>query len=392
MPCSSGSDAVVLGGRHAACTTALLVCLLPFLVVDCSSNDDWVPGDSSTTDAGSGGGTGTWSDCAEGYTCFPEPATNVVWVMKNDGNVNGPTCKTVCENALAGRCEYHACDHGRPIAHADIAGFAAIAAGLGFTCREGGCWWPEAPSEGLYLVSIDTNESDGSKTCFFPTETEHSCSSHPGNANCYGERYASVCPCVPKALDEACEWDCPPHHTTRAVWKTAGTSCVERINYWRKKACEDGWVECPPAGLPPMVECTACHECANSEAEWDADHGAHSSFQRCGEMVQGEGGGETCADVIDAFVSERALDEDGIMRCTGHCGPIVAQGCQTFHWGKDRDSGFHTLNWRSCNADQCQSYCDDNPGDCFTHDTSPPMTCDDPDVDNEPGPDGPPCP
>jgi hypothetical protein len=141
-----------------------------------------------------------------------------------------------------------------------------------------------------------------------------------------------------------------------------------------------------------MVECTACHECANSEAAWDADHGAHDSFQRCGEMVQGEGSGETCADVIDAFVSERAPDDNGIMRCTGHCGPIVAHGCQTFHWGRDDDSGFHTLNWRSCNVDQCQSYCDDNPSACFTHDTSPSMTCDDPDDGAEPGPDGPPCP
>jgi hypothetical protein len=135
-----------------------------------------------------------------------------------------------------------------------------------------------------------------------------------------------------------------------------------------------------------MVECTACHECANSEAEYDADNGAHASFGRCGENVQGEGGGATCADVIDSFVSERAPDEDGVMRCQGHCGPIVAEGCQTFFWGKDRDSGFHTLNWRSCNVEQCQSYCDDNPDDCFTHETSPSGECDDPDSGAEPGP------
>ncbi len=356
--------------------------------VDADSNADTdADGDADgDTDTNPGGAL----MCAEGYTCFPEPGTNVVWVMKNDGNVNGPTCKDVCEDALSQNCAYHACDHGRPVAHNGIDGFKEIAAGLGFMCREGGCWWPDAPSEGLYLVSIETNE-DGSKTCFFPTQSEHSCSNHPGNANCYGERYASVCPCVAKPLDEACAWECPPHHTTRAVWKTTGTSCVERINYWRKRACEDGWVECPPAGLPPMVECTACHECANSEAEWDKDNGAHNSFGRCGESVQGEGGGATCADVIDGFVAERAPDENGIVRCTGHCGPIVAPGCQTFHWGKDRDSGFHTLNWRSCNAEKCQSFCDDNPGACFTHDTSPSMTCDDPNIDKEPGPELP-CP
>jgi len=383
-----------------------LLCALTALgLASCSSSEDPTGGNAPGTDAATEAATnpdgstntdgsadgGTSNDgggpvtCAEGYTCFPEPGTDVVWVMKNDGNVNGPTCKKVCEDALSGSCAYHACDEGRPVAHTDLDGFQTIAAGLGFSCREGGCWWPEAPSEGLYLVSIET-DANGTKTCFFPTESAHSCSSDPGNANCFGERYAAVCPCVAKPLDEACAWDCPPNNTTRAVWKTSGTSCVERINYWRKRACEEGWVECPPAGLPPMAECTACHECANSEAEWDNDHGAHDSFGRCGESVQGEGGGATCADVIDSFVAERAPDEDGVMRCTGHCGPIVAHGCQTFFWGKDRDSDFHTLNWRSCNAQKCEAYCDDNPDACFTHETSPPMTCDDPGVGSEPGP------
>ncbi len=312
--------------------------------------------------------------CADGYTCYDEPGADVVWVMKDDGNIYGPTCKEQCENALSQNSAYHACDHGRAIAHTDMNGFADIAAGLGFTCRRGGCWGSVAPSTGQYLVSIDTDEN-GSKTCYFPDETSHSCDTAPGNANCWGERYSAVCPCVAKPLDEACEWECPPHNTTRASWNTNGTSCLERINYWRKKACEDGWVECPPAGLPPMVECTACHECANSEAAYDKQNGAHASFRRCGERVQGEGGGATCADVIDAFVSERAPDSEGIMRCEGHCGPIVKHGCQTFHWGKDRSSGFHTLNWRSCNVEQCQGYCDDNPGECFTHETSPSMQC-----------------
>ena len=340
-------------------------------------------GDSS----GESGGTVTadGTKCAPGYTCWPDPDSDVVWVMKDDGNVNGPTCKSVCEAALSENCEYDACDHGRAVAYPDIDSFAPVAEGLGFSCREGGCWWPEAPSEGLYLVSIATDD-DGSKTCFFPTESELSCSTHPGNANCFGERYASVCPCVPEALDQACEWECPPHHTTRATWKTGGTSCVERINYWRKRACEEGWVECPPAGLPPMVECTACHACANSEAQYDSENGAHASFGRCGENVQGEGGGATCADVIDSFVAERAPDEDGVMRCQGHCGPILSPGCQTFFWGKAMDSNFHTLNWRSCNVDTCQGYCDEHPEECFTHETSPDGSCDDPNVGAEPGP------
>ncbi|MBU1534369.1 hypothetical protein KKF84_03560 [Myxococcota bacterium] len=358
----------------------LAVCGLFVFLGSCSDKSD---GTDNNTDGGTVTPTGV--KCAAGYTCYDEPDSEVIWVMKNDGNVNGPTCKSVCEAALSQNCDFYACNGGQTVAHSDIASFAPIAEGLGFSCKEGGCWWPDAPAEGLYLVSINTDEN-GAKTCFFPTETTLSCSSDPGNANCYGERYASVCPCVTKPLDEACEWECPPNHTTQAVWKTDGTSCVERINYWRKRACEEGWVECPPAGLPPMVECTACHECANSEAEYDAENGAHASFGRCGEHVQGEGGGATCADVIDAFVSERAPDEEGIMRCTGHCGPIVAHGCQTFFWGKDRDSGFHTLNWRSCNVAQCQSYCADNPTECFTHETSPQMTCDDPTQNAEPNP------
>ncbi len=342
-------------------------------------------GTDGGTDAGPASVTKSGVKCAAGYTCYDGPDSDVVWVMKNSGNVNGPNCQAVCADGLGQNCSYRACDDGRPVEHKDMAAFAGIAAGLGFSCREGGCWDSEAPASGLHLVSIAT-ESDGSKACYFPTETKLSCSADPGNANCFGERYAAVCPCVPKALDEACEYECAPYNTTRAVWKTSGTSCLERINYWRKKACEDGWVECPPAGLPPMVECTACHECTNSQAETDSKNGAHASFTRCGDNVQGEGGGATCADVIDAFVSERAPDEKGVMRCTGHCGPIVAPGCQAFSWGKARGSDFTTLDWGTCGASACEDYCKNHPGDCFTHATSPSLECDDPNVGSEPGP------
>ena len=367
-----------------------VVIALSLVTLGCGSEGDGA-GSGSERGAGSGGTgaeptiTPRGVKCNDGYTCADDPDSDLVWVMKNDGNVNGPTCRDVCEAALDQNCEYNACDEGRAVEYPEMESFAPIAEGLGFTCREGGCWWPDAPSQGLYLVSINTSD-DGSKSCFFPTQSQHSCDTHPGNANCFGERYAAVCPCVPKPLDEACEWECGPHHTTRATWKTEGTSCVERINYWRKRACEEGWVECPPAGLPPMVECTACHECANSQAEYDRENGAHASFKRCGERSQGVGGGATCADVIDSFVAERAPDENGVMRCQGHCGPILTPGCATFHWGKARDSGLHVLNWRSCNADACQSYCDENEDDCFTHEASPSLECDDPDDGSESGP------
>jgi len=74
------------------------------------------------------------------------------------------------------------------------------------------------------------------------------------------------------------------------------------------------------------------------------------------------------------------------MRCEGHCGPIVAPGCRSFSWGKAADSGFHTLNWGGCNAEKCEAYCADNSGDCFTVETSPSLSCNDPDADAEPGP------
>jgi len=344
---------------------------------DADADTDTDADTDSDTDADTDSDTDANGDafCASGFTCTDQPASDVVWVMKNDGNVNGPNCRSVCEQALSGRNVYHACDEGRPVEATDIASFEDVAASLGFTCRPGGCWDSVAPGEGMIMVSIDVDAADGSRTCYFPEQTTHSCLTDPGNANCFGERYATVCPCVVKPLEEACEWECPPNNATVATWNTEGTSCLERINYWRKKACEDGWVECPPAGLPPMVECTACHECANSQAQYDSTNGAHSSFTRCGEFVQGEGGGATCADVIDSFVSERAPDAEGIIRCEGHCGPIVAHGCQTFHWGKAADSNFHTLNWGNCDATTCQNYCTDNAADCFTVETSPSMTC-----------------
>jgi len=340
-------------------------------------------------DGGDGGadtaGTETESglQCAPGFTCTEDPDSNIIWVMRNEGNVNGPSCQRVCEDALSQNCSYRACAVG-PSERAETSAFAPIAAGLGFDCREGDCWDSQAPA-GLVLVSIDTAE-DGSKSCYFPAEDHLTCTNNPGNANCFGERYSAICPCTEVPLDDACGWDCPPHNTTKATWQTGGTSCLERINYWRKRACEEGWVECPPAGLPPMVECTACHECVNSEAQHDSENGAHDSFKRCGESAQGEGGGATCADVIDGFVSERGPDENGVMRCEGHCGPIVAPGCRSFSWGKAADSGFHTLNWGGCNAEKCEAYCADNSGDCFTVETSPSLSCNDPDADAEPGP------
>ena len=146
-----------------------------------------------------------------------------------------------------------------------------------------------------------------------------------------------------------------------------GTSCIDRVNYWRKRACDEGWAECPPQGLPPMTECTCCHECANSQSHYDSENSAHASFTQCGEMSQGSGVGANCKSVIDGFVSERAMAADGVMRCQGHCGPILEHGCNTFFWG--RYKRWHTLNWGSCPKDRCDEYCaNPNRKECFSSD------------------------
>mmetsp|Transcript_36386 Transcript_36386/g.43826 ORF Transcript_36386/g.43826 Transcript_36386/m.43826 type:complete len:665 (-) Transcript_36386:187-2181(-) len=304
----------------------------------------------------------------EGFSCWKDNNNDIVWVM---GGGIFDNCRDTCLSALDEHSEFYACKSDQPI-HMNIGELDPISTGLGFSCKKGDCWDGRSVDGETWI----DNSNNCERNCYFPeTEGNYGCHESVGNANCFRERYTLVCPCNVKALDEACEWSCPEHSAHVAKWPNVeegdGTSCLERINYWRKKACEDGWPECPPAGLPPMVECTSCHQCANSQSEYDAIHGSHKSFQRCGEYSQGSGGGRTCKDVIDAFVSERE-SFDGL--CKGHCGPIVGQGCDEFHWGRTEEpngNGFYhyTLNWGNCNKGKCDSYCDAaEPGtgsECF---------------------------
>jgi hypothetical protein len=225
--------AQLVRSRLLICSFSALLALL--LVVGCgrsSQESGSGDGDSSGDGDASGDGDGlsegdlgppttsaSGVTCNPGYTCSDDIDSDVIWVIKNDGNVNGPSCQDVCEGALDQNCAYHACEDGHPAAAKTAEDFAPIAEGLGFGCRAGDCWESQAPGEGMYLVSIGTAE-DGTKTCYFPTEEQLSCDSHPGNANCFGERYATVCPCKTRPLDEACTWECGPHNTTRATFKT----------------------------------------------------------------------------------------------------------------------------------------------------------------------------
>merc|ERR1719499_2486147 len=228
--------------------------------------------------------------CSDGYTCYEQTAS-LVWVIQNEGNVNGPNCQHVCEHALCGSGFYHSCNQD---IHAikDQDTFSHIANGLGFECKRGRCWNSKS-GDGQMWVSIKTNKK-GMKSCYFPHTNQLSCNAHPGNANCYQERYSLVCPCSPKPLEEACVWDSPPHSPAIPTFpsdNSDGKSCLNRINYWRKRACDEGWPECPPCGLPPMTECVDCHECTNAQSEYDSKNGAHASFTDCGDMSQGQGGG-----------------------------------------------------------------------------------------------------
>jgi len=64
--------------------------------------------------------------------------------------------------------------------------------------------------------------------------------------------------------------------------------------------------------------------------------------------------------MIDNFVYEGGVDENGILRVTGHGAPILKPGCLTFAWGRARDSNFHAIDWYKCVPERCQAYCD-NP-------------------------------
>ncbi len=175
---------------------------------------------------------------------------------------------------------------------------------------------------------------------------------------------------------DSCVWESPPNYPAEPSFPTDGGtsgSCIDRINYWRARACEEGWSNCPASGiLPPMTECTCCNQCANAQAQYNSVNGAHSMVFNCGEFAQGEAGGDTCADAIDSFMEEIEYDSNGIPYCPDdrHCTPIVAEGCQTFSWGVNEAGDYWSLNYNyyaGCVADECNAYCNnpDSGKECF---------------------------
>lgn len=315
-----------------------------------------------------------YEHCQDPYTCWEHESTGTIWVT---GRARVEPCRDTCEHAIRGSTstDFLSCDSEVTVP-TTFEEMNYIANNLGFECKPSP--WCDWGFDGLFAVEEETDACE--RTCMLPQNPAENptfdcwaTTGYPLDANCLGERYWNVCPCKVKALDEGCPWPCPDYSAPVAKWPEdieTGTSCLARINYWRKKACDDGWPECPPEGLPPMVECTKCHECANTQSVYDEIHGAHSSSSRCSTGgAQGSGGPglPNCAAIIDGFVAERDWAFDGL--CLGHCAPIVDPGCESFSWGVS-PNGFYTLNWGGnvvC-SDECVEYChsvEGTPDACF---------------------------
>ena len=314
--------------------------------------------------------------CADGFTCWDDGA-GTIWV-KRDAGARGWSCAATCEHALCGTGDFHVCDHNRVLPRT-LDEFEPIYTGLGVECREHTCPWYIA-----HAAAIQHNNGAGSKPmCPLPDSDEHAkvdCFKDMGNANCASARYSFACPCIARELENACFWpDTSAIQPTIAAWPTEEEvdegGCLARVNYWRKRACDEGWPECPPCGLPPMSECVGCHECMNTKADtnfdsFDAGTGYHASNGRCGGSNENNGGGSqaSCGAWIDNFLR----NAEG--NCHTHCNQFLAEGCTTMKWGKKPDNNRHTLQFYNCNEETCSDYCDSpNPEyPCYRVANSPP--------------------
>jgi hypothetical protein len=70
--------------------------------------------------------------CHPDYICHEE-SPDLVWVLRKDGNVQGPACKEVCSDALCSTGQHYSCDDTRAVP-TDFTSFSNVTTGLGFTC------------------------------------------------------------------------------------------------------------------------------------------------------------------------------------------------------------------------------------------------------------------
>eukprot|EP01084_Bolivina_argentea_P087734 158459_1 len=132
--------------------------------------------------------------CQMGYTCYEDISRLVIWVKKDDGNIHSPTCKKVCEDALLNINS--TCISNQPPIF-DIPSFSDIATGLNFSCLSGDCWNGISPTEAAGLMLVTYNIPN--EKCYFPAPDYNqslSCTTVPGNSNCFGDRFSIICPCT----------------------------------------------------------------------------------------------------------------------------------------------------------------------------------------------------
>ena len=140
--------------------------------------------------------------------CWNDDSTGIMWAY----GVGGEDCHSTCSLAGASPADYM-CDEDTPI----TGGFDQVSSIMTnfendynsndpdeFTCSKGGCWNGESNKQ-IMIHEYNSN-------CYIPTNSQkYSCDTRFGNANCYGQRFNQVCPCVP-----GCSW-------------AAGPSCVSVI-------------------------------------------------------------------------------------------------------------------------------------------------------------------
>mmetsp|Transcript_15749 Transcript_15749/g.23861 ORF Transcript_15749/g.23861 Transcript_15749/m.23861 type:complete len:203 (+) Transcript_15749:1318-1926(+) len=146
-----------------------------------------------------GDGDNTCPSGIEAVKCWRDTDSDILWAY----GVGGEDCHSTCSLAGATPSAYQ-CDETTPI-DGGLAQVSDIMSNFGpntynandpgeFTCNLGRCWSGTSSRQ----IAIYEYRSD----CYVPTNTDvYVCGSKFGNANCYGERFNQVCPCVP-----GCSW------------------------------------------------------------------------------------------------------------------------------------------------------------------------------------------
>jgi hypothetical protein len=143
----------------------------------------------------------------EAVKCWTDQETGILWAY----GVGGEDCHSTCSLAGAAPSDLM-CDVNSPI----TGGFEQVSQIMTnfdnpyndndveeFSCTTGTCWGGETWRQ----IAIHEYSSD----CYVPTSEQYTCDAKFGNANCLGQRFNQVCPCI-----SGCSW-------------AAGPSCVSAL-------------------------------------------------------------------------------------------------------------------------------------------------------------------